>query len=239
MGEIIHSIGPWGVVALFAGAVGLLVFFHRLRSRQSFGRWAILAAILLLTVGIAGCGTSDQSANTANTASVKKLTAKEKAARAEAKSLAAKKSSQNAVAESLSKKRSDLEDELAAKESAKAEAASKESARQAAASSSAAAQSSSLAAAEESSKQAAAAESSKQAAAASSSQAAAATQQTQTAQSQRGDMNTAETGTIVGNVNSKIYHVPGQAGYRMNSANAVHFNTEQDAINAGYRKALR
>lgn len=238
MGEIIHSIGPWGVVALFAGAVGLLIFFHRLRSRQSFGRWAILAAILLLTVGIAGCGTSDQSANTANTASVKKLTAKEKAARAEAKSLAAKKSSQNAVAESLSKKRSDLEDELAAKESAKAEAASKESARQAAASSSAAAQSSSLAAAAESSKQAAAAESSKQAAA-SSSQAAAAAQQTQTAQSQRGDMNTAETGTIVGNVNSKIYHVPGQAGYRMNSANAVHFNTEQDAINAGYRKALR
>jgi glucan-binding YG repeat protein len=225
-------------VALFAGAVGLLIFFHRLRSRQSFGRWALLAAILLLTVGIAGCGTSDQSANTANTASVKKLTAKEKAAQAEAKSLAAKKSSQNAVAESLSKKRSDLEDELAAKESAKAEAASKESARQAAASSSAAAQSSSLAAAAESSKQAAAAESSKQAAA-SSSQAAAAAQQTQTAQSQRGDMNTAETGTIVGNVNSKIYHVPGQAGYRMNSANAVHFNTEQDAINAGYRKALR
>jgi glucan-binding YG repeat protein len=238
VGEIIHSIGPWGVVALFAGAVGLLIFFHRLRSRQSFGRWALLAAILLLTVGIAGCGTSDQSANTANTASVKKLTAKEKAAQAEAKSLAAKKSSQNAVAESLSKKRSDLEDELAAKESAKAEAASKESARQAAASSSAAAQSSSLAAAAESSKQAAAAESSKQAAA-SSSQAAAAAQQTQTAQSQRGDMNTAETGTIVGNVNSKIYHVPGQAGYRMNSANAVHFNTEQDAINAGYRKALR
>lgn len=238
MGEIIHSIGPWGVVALFAGAVGLLIFFHRLRSRQSFGRWALLAAILLLTVGIAGCGTSDQSANTANTASVKKLTAKEKAAQAEAKSLAAKKSSQNAVAESLSKKRSDLEDELAAKESAKAEAASKESARQAAASSSAAAQSSSLAAAAESSKQAAAAENSKQAAA-SSSQAAAAAQQTQTAQSQRGDMNTAETGTIVGNVNSKIYHVPGQAGYRMNSANAVHFNTEQDAINAGYRKALR
>ncbi|MEE6716968.1 DNA-entry nuclease [Schleiferilactobacillus harbinensis] len=238
MGEIIHSIGPWGVVALFAGAVGLLIFFHRLRSRQSFGRWALLAAILLLTVGIAGCGTSDQSANTANTASVKKLTAKEKAAQAEAKSLAAKKSSQNAVAESLSKKRSDLEDELAAKESAKAEAASKESARQAAASSSAAAQSSSLAAAAESSKQAAAAESSKQAAA-SSSQAAAAAQQTQTAQSQRGDMNTTETGTIVGNVNSKIYHVPGQAGYRMNSANAVHFNTEQAAINAGYRKALR
>ena len=54
-----------------------------------------------------------------------------------------------------------------------------------------------------------------------------------------GDMNTAETGKIVGNVNSKIYHVPGQAGYRMNSSNAVYFNSEQEAIAAGYRKAKR
>lgn len=53
------------------------------------------------------------------------------------------------------------------------------------------------------------------------------------------DLDTAETGKIVGNVNSKIYHVPGQAGYHMNSANAVYFNSEQDAINAGYRKAKR
>lgn len=54
-----------------------------------------------------------------------------------------------------------------------------------------------------------------------------------------GDMNTASTGRIVGNSRSKIYHVPGQAGYRMNSANAVYFNTEQEAINQGYRKAKR
>lgn len=54
-----------------------------------------------------------------------------------------------------------------------------------------------------------------------------------------GDLDTAETGKIIGNVNSKIYHVPGQAGYHMNSANAVYFNSEQDAINAGYRKAKR
>ena len=50
---------------------------------------------------------------------------------------------------------------------------------------------------------------------------------------------TGNQGTIVGNSNSKIYHVPGQAGYHMNSANAVYFNSEQDAINAGYRKAKR
>lgn len=53
----------------------------------------------------------------------------------------------------------------------------------------------------------------------------------------RGDMNTASAGQIVGNRNSHIYHVPGQRGYNMNSSNAVYFQTEQDAINAGYRKA--
>ncbi|WP_125588199.1 sunset domain-containing protein [Companilactobacillus jidongensis] len=55
--------------------------------------------------------------------------------------------------------------------------------------------------------------------------------------SSRGDMNTASSGQIVGNINSHIYHVPGQRGYNMNSSNAVYFQTEQDAINAGYRKA--
>lgn len=53
------------------------------------------------------------------------------------------------------------------------------------------------------------------------------------------DMNTADTQTIVGNRKSKIYHVPGQAGYRMNSANAVYFSSESEAQAAGYRKALR
>ena len=54
-----------------------------------------------------------------------------------------------------------------------------------------------------------------------------------------GDMNTANSGKLVGNRNSKIYHVPGQAGYRMNSANAVYFDSEAEAKAAGYRKALR
>lgn len=53
------------------------------------------------------------------------------------------------------------------------------------------------------------------------------------------DLNTAQTSKIVGNRNTHIYHVPGQAGYKMNSANAVYFNSEQEAINAGYRKAKR
>ncbi len=57
-----------------------------------------------------------------------------------------------------------------------------------------------------------------------------------------GDMNTADAnaqGVIVGNANSMIYHVPGQRGYRMNSSNAVYFNTETEAQAAGYRKAYR
>lgn len=66
-------------------------------------------------------------------------------------------------------------------------------------------------------------------------------QQAQQSQSstQRGDMNTGNAGQIVGNTNSHIYHVPGQAGYNMNSSNAVYFNSEQDAINAGYRRSKR
>lgn len=44
---------------------------------------------------------------------------------------------------------------------------------------------------------------------------------------------------IIGNSRSHIYHVPGQAGYHMNSANAVYFNSEADAIAAGYRKSER
>lgn len=44
---------------------------------------------------------------------------------------------------------------------------------------------------------------------------------------------------IIGNRNSKIYHVPGQAGYRLNVANAVYFKSEQQAIRAGYRRSRR
>ncbi len=62
-------------------------------------------------------------------------------------------------------------------------------------------------------------------------------EQSQQSTQTRGDMNTSDTGDIVGNSNSHIYHMPGQRGYNMNSSNAVHFKTEQDAINAGYRKA--
>lgn len=48
-------------------------------------------------------------------------------------------------------------------------------------------------------------------------------------------------GEIRGNARSKIYHCPGQAAYEemAESNNLVIFQTEQEAIDAGYRKAKR
>lgn len=55
----------------------------------------------------------------------------------------------------------------------------------------------------------------------------------------KGDMETDQQGTIVGNSRTMVYHTPNQQGYRMNSANAVYFNTEAEAQAAGYRKSAR
>jgi hypothetical protein len=46
-------------------------------------------------------------------------------------------------------------------------------------------------------------------------------------------------GQIKGNRNSKIYHMPGQRDYARTYANVECFNTEAEAIAAGYRKAKR
>ncbi|WP_294797129.1 copper amine oxidase N-terminal domain-containing protein [uncultured Fenollaria sp.] len=47
-------------------------------------------------------------------------------------------------------------------------------------------------------------------------------------------------GRIIGNIKSKIYHVPGGANYeKVSLKNAVFFNTEDEAIKAGYRKAKK
>lgn len=55
----------------------------------------------------------------------------------------------------------------------------------------------------------------------------------------KGDMETDQQGTIVGNSRTMVYHTPDQQGYRMNSANAVYFNSEAEAQAAGYRKSAR
>lgn len=50
---------------------------------------------------------------------------------------------------------------------------------------------------------------------------------------------TAQSGKIIGNSKTHIYHTPDQHNYKISPENEVIFNNEQDAINAGYRKALR
>jgi micrococcal nuclease len=47
-------------------------------------------------------------------------------------------------------------------------------------------------------------------------------------------------GKIIGNVRSKIYHFPGQLNYgRVSEENRVYFDTEEEAIKAGYRRTKR
>lgn len=47
-------------------------------------------------------------------------------------------------------------------------------------------------------------------------------------------------GKIIGNWKSKIYHLPGQANYeKLKEENRVYFDSEEEAIRAGYRKAKR
>lgn len=45
-------------------------------------------------------------------------------------------------------------------------------------------------------------------------------------------------GTVIGNIGSRIYHLPGHAGYdRVREKNRIYFPTEEEALKAGYRKA--
>ncbi len=47
-------------------------------------------------------------------------------------------------------------------------------------------------------------------------------------------------GRIIGNIRSKVFHLPGQEGYaRVSEKNRAYFDTEEEAIKAGYRRAQR
>jgi micrococcal nuclease len=47
-------------------------------------------------------------------------------------------------------------------------------------------------------------------------------------------------GKIIGNRRSKVFHVPGQANYgRVSEENRVYFDTQEEALGAGYRRAKR
>lgn len=48
---------------------------------------------------------------------------------------------------------------------------------------------------------------------------------------------TISTGKIIGNKNSKVYHMPGDKGNMPADKNTIYFKTESAAIAAGYHKA--
>lgn len=224
------------ILALAIALWGLIRFVWAQRRHQSqpaFYRqiWPYLL-VLALVVFPWPTGSNDQpkTSNTAHSRSsrvtqTKPVTAKQtaalKALKIESRALASRESAQDAQSSSLSL--------IASSQSA----ASKE-ARSASKAAKAASESQATAASKAAA--ASASQQSAQATAQAQSQVAAQDSAQTTAQ---GDMNTSSQGQIVGNANSKIYHVPGQRGYRMNSANAVYFNTEQDAIAQGYRRSLR
>ena len=59
-----------------------------------------------------------------------------------------------------------------------------------------------------------------------------------TIKNQKGTISTAKY-RVVGNKNSKIYHVMNGQNYHISKANAVYFQSEAAARAAGYRKSLR
>lgn len=50
---------------------------------------------------------------------------------------------------------------------------------------------------------------------------------------------TAQQGKIIGNIRTHIYHTNDEHDYKISPKNEIVFSNEQDAINAGYRKAFR
>ncbi|GMA69165.1 hypothetical protein GCM10025879_04110 [Leuconostoc litchii] len=139
-------------------------------------------------------------------------------------------------------KKADLAAQKASSEKASSEAASSSAKASSEAASSARASSeaeqSSLAADQKAASESSVAQASSQAAASQSIASAAAAQASQD-QSTTTQTYTGQSQQIIGNAKSHIYHVPGQAGYYMNSSNAVYFNSEAEAQAAGYRKSLR
>ena len=56
---------------------------------------------------------------------------------------------------------------------------------------------------------------------------------------QEGPPSISAEGKIIGNVRSKIYHLPGQQHYTIPEEDKVYFATEGEAISAGYRRSKR
>ncbi|WP_270516339.1 DUF3488 domain-containing protein [Pediococcus acidilactici] len=234
-----NAVSLLGFAGLISFVIALIIdLFHKKSARPAIVP-VILSAILF--VGAAQFIPDTESSSSA--AQVESTHVVHKVARSDQKDYQAAKAKHAALVAQLKK----VKHENATLASEKAEAttaiATSKAKREEASSRSAAASEAAASRAESESKAAAA--SAKKAAAAQSR--AAAQQSRQAARQQsaaqanddEGDTYTGTAQDIIGNVNSHIYHVPGQAGYHMNSANAVHFHSEAEAQAAGYRKALR
>lgn len=234
-----NAVSLLGFAGLISFVIALIIdLFHKKSARPAIVP-VILSAVLF--VGAAQFIPDTESSSSA--AQVESTHVVHKVARSDQKDYQAAKAKHAALVAQLKK----VKHENATLASEKAEAttaiATSEAKREEASSRSVAASEAAASRAESESKAAAA--SSKKAAAAQSR--AAAQQSRQAARQQsaaqanddEGDTYTGTAQDIIGNVNSHIYHVPGQAGYHMNSANAVHFHSEAEAQAAGYRKALR
>lgn len=61
----------------------------------------------------------------------------------------------------------------------------------------------------------------------------------QTDNNTNGMDHTAQQGKVIGNTKTHIYHTADEHDYKISPKNEIVFNNEQEAINAGYRKALK
>ncbi|WP_242521198.1 histone H1-like repetitive region-containing protein [Lactococcus garvieae] len=174
-----------------------------------------LSLPFVMAVSLTGCTDAEGSKTTPDTKQSQIVKKSEEAEKAAAEKAAAEK----AVAEKAAAEKAAAEKAAAEKAAAEKAAAEQAAAEKAAAEKAAAEQ----AAAEKAAAEQAAAE--------------------QAASMNRiedsGQIYTKDQGAIIGNSKSKIYHLPGQAGYHMNSSNAVYFDSEEQAIAAGYRKSKR
>lgn len=235
-----NAVSLLGFAGLISFVIALIIdLFHKKSARPAIVP-VILSAVLF--VGAAQFIPDTESSSSA--AQVESTHVVHKVARSDQKDYQAAKAKHAALVAQLKK----VKHENATLASEKAEAttaiATTSKAKREEASSRSAAASKAAASRAESESKAAAASSKKAAqaqsrAAAQQSRQAARQQSAAQANDDEGDTYTGTAQDIIGNVNSHIYHVPGQAGYHMNSANAVHFHSEAEAQAAGYRKALR
>lgn len=224
-------------IIFLASLFGIWYFWKKKPNKRFLIITSVIAMISFLTVGNLGETNKNTNSHSARESSITKKESNSKAKKA-SESLARAKSESKAKASSLAKEKSEsIAQESSAKEASESLARAESESIATAESARLASESSARAESEKAQQESIAA-----------AQAAEQTTQTNNGNSDHpapvnnGDLNTADAnaqGVIVGNANSMIYHVPGQRGYRMNSANAVYFNSEAEAQAAGYRKSLR